>query len=140
MAVGALALASLTSLRRYYAVPKQPYRAAIEYVVEQRAPGDVIVLIHTVAAGFRYYAEGTGLQEGRDFVAVSSVAAFDQVVQLHGAGHTLLVTTFRRALLLELPQLNALVEKGWAPAEEFPATIHDGAIVVWTPRPSRAAI
>jgi mannosyltransferase len=136
VAVGALAVASLMSLPRYYAVPKQSYRAAIDYVLKHRVPGHVIVLIHTVAQGFRYYAKGTGLQEGRDFVAVRSVAALDEVVEAHGAGHILLVTTFRRALLLELPELNALVEKGWAPAEKFPATIHDGGIVVWTPRPS----
>lgn len=134
-AVAILAMASLAALPRYYATPKQSYRAAVEYVAAHRAPGDVVVLIHTVEHGFRFYAARAGLQEGRDYVALRSVAVLDRIVREHGAGHTLLVTTFRRALLMEFPELDARVEAGWAPAMEFPAAIHDGEITIWTARP-----
>jgi mannosyltransferase len=135
-AIGILAMASLAALPRYYSVPKQPYRAAVAYARQHRTPGDVIVLVYTSEPGFRYYAAGTGLQEGRDFVAVQSVAALNEVVRANGAGHLMMITTFQRALLLELPQLYARLQAGWAPAKEFPATVHDGAITVWLPRPS----
>ncbi len=135
-AIGILAIASLAAMPRYYSVPKQPYRMAVAYALQRRTPGDVIVLVYTAEHGFRYYAAGTGLQEGRDFVAVRSAAALDEVVRAKGARHLMMITTFDRALRLELPQLHAHLRAGWTPVQGFPATIHDGAITVWLPRPS----
>lgn len=135
-AVGMLTIASLAALPRYYSVPKQPYRAVVAYALQHRRPGDVIVLVSNAEPGFRYYAAGTGLQEGRDFVAVHSLAALDEIARVRGTGHLMMITTFPRALRVELPQLHARLQDGWAPAKEFSATVHDGAITVWFPRPS----
>jgi hypothetical protein len=132
--VAVLALASLAALPRYYRTPKQAYRATLAYLAERRAPGDVIVLVHTAEQGFRFYASRAGLTEGEDFVVVRSVDALDEVVRAHGAGHALLVTTFRRALQTGEPALYARIEAGWSPGRRFPGTVHDGTIAVWEPR------
>ena len=97
-------------------------------------PGAIIVLVYPVEHGFQYYAVGTGLQVGRDFVVVRSEEALDEAVRANGAGHLMLVTTFPRALRLDKPELHARVQAGWTPVKEFPATIHDGSITVWLPR------
>lgn len=136
VAIGVLALASLAALPRYYSVPKQPYRAAVAYALHQRPPHEMIVLVYPVEHGFRYYAAGTGLQEGRDFVVVRSEAALDEAVRANGAGHLMMITTFPRTLRLDKPELHARLQAGWAPVKEFPATIHDGSITIWLPRPS----
>jgi hypothetical protein len=132
--VAVLALASLAALPRYYRTPKQAYRATLDYLAERRAPGDVIVLIHTAEQGFRFYASRAGLIEGEDFVVVRSVDALDEVVRAHGAEHALLVTTFRRALQTGEPALYARIEAGWSPGRRFPGIVHDGTIAVWEPR------
>lgn len=135
-AIGILAIASLAALPRYYSIPKQPYRMAVAYAQQHQTPGDMIVLVFPVEHGFRYYAAGTGLQEGRDFVAVRSLEALDEVVQANGASHLMMFTTFPRALRLDKPQLHARLQAGWTPVKQFPATIHDGEITVWVPRRS----
>jgi 4-amino-4-deoxy-L-arabinose transferase-like glycosyltransferase len=133
-AVALLAVASVAALPAYYRMPKQAYRAALAYVRAERAPDDVIVLVHTAEQGFRFYAGRAGLREGRDFVVVRTVGALDTAVATFGARHLRPVTTFRRALRLGEPALYARLEAGWIPGRRFPGTVHDGTIAVWEPR------
>ena len=135
LAIGILTVASLGALPRYYATPKQSYRAALGFLAAHRAPGDLIVLIESAEDGTRFYAERAGLREGQDFVAVRTVSELENIVRARGAGHSVLVTTFLRALVLGNPDLFHRIEKEWEPIRRFPAAVHDGTIAIWQARP-----
>ena len=125
------ALASIATLRSYYATPKQSYRAAVSYLKETRRPGDLVVLIQNAEEGFRFYGTRAGLVEGKDFVALRTP---DSLETIRALGRPLvLVTTLERSLV-DAPELQRRMEVGWKPVRTFPATIHDGEIRVWQPR------
>lgn len=125
------AIVSLSTLRHYYAVPKQPYRASLEYIAAERKPGEIIVGIHLIEKGYRFYGKAFGFEENRDWFSVRSVAELDRVLSSHRAKENILVTTFPRALRLSYPDLYQRISEGWVQAETFPATIGDGEITVW---------
>lgn len=129
-----LATISLLALPRYYATPKQPYRAAIAHVESLRRTGDRVAVIHTAEKGMRYYLERTGTASA-EYGYVRSVQSFDSLVAAAGGGRVLLVTTFRRTLRVNLRELHGRIEAGWTPERVFSATVGDGSIAVWTPRP-----
>lgn len=127
------ALASLATLRAYYATPKQSYRAAVAYLQQVRRPGELIILIQNAEEGFRFYASRAGLVEGTDYVALRSVDSLAVVRRL--PRQLILVSTLERSLI-EAPGLQRSMEAGWSPTMTFPATIHDGEIRIWQQRPS----
>jgi len=130
--LGLVTLVSVSALPAYYRTPKQTYRAALSYVLSERGPTDLIVLVHNAEDGFRFYAQRAGLAEGRDFVALRSLAALDSV---RATGRNLiLATTFERALALEHPNLYKAIQDGWSPVRRFPSTIHDGETSIWRAR------
>lgn len=135
--IALLALASLASLRRYYDVPKQPYRAAVRAVERLRGPHDLVVVLYTARDGMRYYGARLGAPVDSQYRFVRSVAAFDSAEAGVGARQLVLVSTFERALRLELPELYGRVEREWTVVERLPATVGDGDIKIWEHR-SRA--
>jgi mannosyltransferase len=126
------AAGALLPLRRYYAVPKQPYRQAINYVESVRGSG-VIIVAHLAEAGYRYYATRQGLVENRDFFVVRSVKALDNVLASHPNRAAYVVTTLSRFLHVAEPELEARISAGWVEDRTFPATIGNGDITVWRP-------
>lgn len=129
-----LALLHIPGLFGYYEVPKQPYVSSAQYLRHARGPRDLVVFVHLAEEGYRYYGPRFGLEEGRGCVYLRTRADFDRVVRAYTGGRVLLVTTFPRALRLELPDLAAAIEAGWRPQQVFPATVGDGDITIWTPR------
>ncbi len=128
---------SVASLKHYYEVPKQPYRASLEFIAAQREAGESVIAIHLMEKGYQFYAERSGLIEGVDWHSVRSLAALDAVSAAHPARSSLLVTTFPRALRLSHPDLFARLTNRAREMKTFPATIGDGAITVWRyPSPS----
>ncbi len=125
----AIAGAVGASLPWYYATPKQPYRAALAHVEAIRRPGDVVVAIHLTERGVRYYGASQG--EGA-YRFVRTVEAFDRVL----AGNprrTILITTFERALDVEVPDLAKRVRAGWRVESDYAATVGHGDIRIWLP-------
>lgn len=127
------ALMSLVPLRRYYAVPKQPYRQAIGYVEAERSGSGIVVAIHLAERGYSYYGARRGLEVNRDFFLARSVATFDEILSSHPGQPVYLVTTFPRFLHLESAELEERITDGWTVARTFPATVGDGAMTVWKP-------
>ncbi len=125
---------SLSSLRYYYSVPKQDYRASLQFIEAGRKPDEKIVVIHLAEKGYRFYAPRFGLKEGVDFFSVRSMETLDEVLSSHGKQVTFLVTTFPRALRLTYPGLDARIIQDWMPVRTFPGTIGDGEISVWKRR------
>jgi hypothetical protein len=131
--VSLLSAMSLFSLIHYYSVPKQAYRASLQYIEENRQPGEIVIVIHIAERGYRYY--GRDLIEGHDVFFVSSEEKLDAVLSAHGERDKYLVTTFPRALYLVHPELKSRIEKDWLVVQRFPGTIGDGQISVWKEKP-----
>jgi hypothetical protein len=131
-----VAFGSAASLRAYYSVPKQAYRASIQYVEGQRHPGDIVIVVYLAETGYRYYGKRFGLKEGTDYFFVQSEDAFEPILLAHDQARVFLVTTFPRALRLNYPNLYARITTEWTPIRTFPGTIGDGEISVWKHRRS----
>jgi mannosyltransferase len=129
-----LAGLSMASLGRYYATPKQPYTASLEYAASMREPGDVVVAVHTSRQGVAYYGPGLGLALGEDLFLADSLEDLDSIVAEAGPGGAILLTSMPRALRILRPDMQARIEGGWTSSRTFAATIGDGQISVWTPR------
>ncbi|MHC4843592.1 MAG: hypothetical protein ACYTEE_07305, partial [Planctomycetota bacterium] len=122
---------SLASLPHYYTVPKQPYRASIQYIRMHREPGDVVIIIDLAEMGYRFYGGRLGLEEEIPWFFVRSVPDLDAVLESQGHGRRFLVTTLHRLLRLRYPDLFERIRRDWTPARTYPATIGDGEITVW---------
>ena len=130
----ALAALSLFALPRYYRVPKQPYRETLRYLRATGRDGDGVVAVFLTQDGMRYYRAREGTDADPSWTFARTPEVMDSAIAARGAGRTRLVTTFHRALRRDAPELYAIVEKGWTPERIFPATVGDGAIVVWKSR------
>ncbi len=130
-----LAGVSAASLRGYYAVPKQPYGASLEYIQKHRKPDGVVLVVLLAGKGYRYYGPQYGLRENEDFFWVRSLEAYDEVHAHRGGNLSYLVTTFHRALSGRCPDLVSRIEDDWIIDRTFSAAIGDGAIFVWRRRP-----
>jgi len=127
---------SLVSLRRYYSVPKQPYRTSLAYIEAQRQPGEIILAVNYADSGYRFYAKEFNLTEDVDFFAVRSVHKLDSILSLHDGRRAYLVTTLSRNLRLKVPELEARIVQDWEVVKTFPATIGDAEVSVWRHRQS----
>ena len=125
---------SLLSLRHYYLVPKQSYRASLRYIAAVRQPGEPIIAAYLSEYGCRFYGDRFGLKEGRDWFPVRSVESLDSILSMRQGNSSIVVTTFARALRISRPDLWHRISEGWALDRTFPATIGDGEISVWKER------
>lgn len=137
-AIGGIAAAGLIlafgaghSLPYYYRTPKQPYRAAVS-IVEARGSNAKIVVVSNAEMGFRYYSRRLGAKDSSRYAYVRTKAQFDSVVRHDVAGLTQVVTTFPRALEIELPEIAGSLEREWQRDTTLSATVGDGEIVVWS--------
>lgn len=131
--VGLAAVASAWSLMPYYRVPKQSYRASLEYVESRRSANDLVVVIYLAERGVRYYADRLGIAGADDYVYLRSDEDFVRVQQGHPGRRLLLVTTFNQQLGGRYPELTARIRSGWRIVERFPGSVGDGTITVWEP-------
>jgi hypothetical protein len=127
---------SVASLKQYYSVPKQAYKASLEYLEKERKPGEIVIVIHVAEKGYRYYGKRFGIREEEEYFFVRTVESLDKVLSSHRGQRSYLVITFPRALRFHSPELTARISNGWTVARTFPGTIGDGAITVWTQRES----
>jgi hypothetical protein len=125
---------SLWSLPAYYRTPKQPNRQSVQWLVDNRQPGDRIVGVYLGEWGLRFYGAQFGIEEGRDFVPIRSLEELNRLEAQHKGGRVLLVTTFPRALRLAYPELNAHILDYYQPRVTFPASVGDGEITIWSRR------
>ena len=133
-ALGALfAIASLVSLRHYYEIPKQPYRATLAYLESARPPASKVVVVYAAETGFRFYIPRVGVRSAQDYEYARTNEAFDSLVAPQ-RGKVFLVTTLRRVLRADLPTVADSIERDWRPVQNFNGTIGDGDITVWTRR------
>lgn len=132
--VAALSLVSLASLGRYYAVPKQPFRASIQYVLAQQKAGEIILVSYLAGTGITFYGERSGLLERKDFFVVRTAVDVDKILAAHPGARSFFVTTLPRLLHLSYPDLEARIASGWRPIRTFRGTIGGGDITIWEER------
>lgn len=129
-----IAAASGVSLQRYFEVPKQPYRASLQYVEAARQPDGAVIVLHLAEKGYRYYGRKANIQEGKDYFFVRTEEALEEVLASQRSRNIYVVTTFPRALRMALPELNDRLQAEWELSRDFSATVGDGGIQVWKPR------
>ena len=125
-----LVIASLFSLRRYYTTPKQPYRAAIDYLDRTRRPGEKFLVLYAAEQGFRYYVPKVDVKDRDAYAYIRTLPAFDSVISQTDSNDRV-VTTFPRVLHADVPDLSERVARDWSVQRVFPATIGDGQITIW---------
>lgn len=81
-----------------------------------------------------YYANRSGLRLNEDFFDARTIPEFTEILQKHNPAEFYLITTFPRALHLDHPELEPLIEKHWVVDKVFPGSIGDGDLTVWKPR------
>ena len=126
-----LILAAAGSLLRYYTVPKQSYRAAIEALDTLRQAGQPVIVFHLAAAGIHYYSARLPGTENRDYTYTRSRDAFEAIVGNTTSGDIYAVTTLHRFLYLEFPGISKELQNNWERVRVLPATIGDGQIIIW---------
>lgn len=136
-AVVVCAVALAFGLPRYYAVPKQSFRAAIAAFNARSGPGDALVAVYQADRGFDLYTRRLGLSAQDRFYSTRTVAGFDSLGARLAGRRVMVVTTLERAFKVESPELWHRVEDGWSPVLRLPATVGDGEITLWEPRSPR---
>jgi hypothetical protein len=126
-----ICLISLSSLKHYYSVPKQAYRASIEYIREVRRPEEKVLAVDLAVTGYRYYGKRLGLVEGLDFIAVETSEEFEEAMSSNESSLSYAVTTLPRLLRIDHPDLYARITQEWKLVRNFPGTIGGGEISVW---------
>jgi hypothetical protein len=136
-AVAVCALALALGLPRYYAVPKQSFRATIAAFESRSQPRDALVAVYQADRGFDLYTRRLGLTGQGRFYSTRTVTGFDSLGAQLAGRRVMLATTFERAFRVESPELWKRVEDGWTRVETLPATVGDGEISLWEPRSAR---
>ena len=133
-AVLVCATALAFGLPRYYAVPKQSFRATIAAFNRRAQPGDALVAVYQADRGFDYYTKRLGLARDGRYYFTRTAMGFDSLGTALAGRRVYLATTFERAFKLEAPDLWQRVSNGWTPVETLPATIGYGEITLWAPK------
>lgn len=125
------AFAAARSLPYYYSTPKQPYRAAMTLAEGRYGEGNIVV-VSNAAAGFQYYVRRMQRPAASRYVYTRTLASFDSLTAGSNAGPPQVLTTFSRALRLELPEIESRLRGEWQVDTTFAATVGDGEIIAWS--------
>jgi len=136
-AVVVCAIALGFGLPRYYAVPKQSFRATIASFNARSGPSDALIAVYQADRGFDLYTRRLGLAGKGRFYSTRTLAGFDSLTTMLADRRVMLATTLERAFKVESPELWKRVETGWTRVETLPATVGDGEISLWEPRSAR---
>jgi mannosyltransferase len=126
-----VAFAAGRSLPYYYRTPKQAYRPAL-VLVERVHPTRNIVVISNAAAGFQYYTRRMPVRDSARYLYVRDTIAFDSLTAGDYRRSPVVLTTFSRALDIELPGIAARLARSWQVDTTFAWTVGDGEIMVWS--------
>lgn len=122
-----LVLGSAASLPRVYALPKQDWSGARDFVRAERGPDDLVVAVDLAGIVYgRYYAPEFARADDSGELAALRVHARQGSV----ATRTWVLYTLPRYLAVVQPDLLRVLESEFDVARTFPGTLGDGAIVV----------
>jgi hypothetical protein len=136
-AVLVCAVALAFGLPRYYAIPKQSFRAALSTFNTRSQPEDALIAVYQADRGFQMYTQRLGLDTTARYFSTRTVSGFDSLGTRLAGRRVWVATTMERAFQLEEPALWKRVEDGWTRVETLPATVGNGEITIWQPKASR---
>lgn len=136
--VALLAITSVAALPRYYAVPKQPYSAAVRHLARTRADNEWIFLVRPAVTGISYYAHRDQPHLVPYLVEIRAAVSLDSALALRGTRHVRLVTTLEQYARKADSTLIANVRARFRRDTTFAATMGDGEISIWSERPATA--
>ena len=116
-------------------MPKQPYRATLEYLESQRQAEDIVIVVDLAEEGYRYYADRMGVRENEDYFVVQTVDELESLVSERPLQDRYLVTTLSRFLRSRKPELEQRITRDWSILQTFPGSIGNGQISVWVESP-----
>jgi mannosyltransferase len=117
---GLIVLASATTIPRAYALPKQDFTGARDYIARQQEPGDGAVTVGLAGHAYRYYAP-----EWPDAHTPAELAVIRQ-----GHARTFLIYTLPTELKAFHPALWQAVQEGYAPVKIFRGSLGGGEVYV----------
>lgn len=123
--VGAFVALSSVMLQRNYALPKQDYVGAMDFVMARRKPGEPVMTTGLATFPYKDYYR-------TDFLPIESVADLDaRIARTQGY----VVYTFPIHLRSRYPALWAALRARGQEIARFPGTVGDGDLVVLQVRP-----
>jgi hypothetical protein len=131
---GLVVAGSLVALNGYYRAPLQPSRESVEWVLQESAREDVVVLVTTAEAPARYYGRRVGLLRARTVHAAYSSQDLGSIERAHPGRDLWLLTTNQPMLVRFHPYLADHIARCYRPVRSFPAKIHEMKITVWRGR------
>jgi len=126
--VALMILASLTTVPRNYALPKQNFSGAREYVESQRLPGENIVAVSI--AGMMY-----GNYFAPNWTTAETGADLENIQQKNGK--LWLIYTLSPEIKAFHPDMWQMIEKDYEVVKVFPGTLNGGEIFVCQKRTFR---
>ncbi len=126
--VALMILASLTTVPRNYALPKQNFSGAREFVESQRLPGDNIVAVSI--AGMMY-----GNYFAPNWTTAETGADLESIQQKNGK--LWLIYTLSPEIKAFHPDMWQMIEKDYEVVKVFPGTLNGGEIFVCQKRTFR---
>ena len=128
-----MGVAAGRSLPYYYRTPKQPYRGALAFATSRDGQGRIVVMSNA-AGGFRYYSARLPEIERARIVYAANLAAFDSLTHGDQGAPVQVLTTFSRALRIELPDVAKRLSSEWVADTTLASTVGDAEITVWSKR------
>jgi hypothetical protein len=120
--------ASAYSLPRAYALPKQDFTGARDYVEGARRDGDAVVAVGLAGVAYgRYFAPR--------WARVDSAAALEGILRSHP--HVWLVYTLSVELKAWHPEVWEVIDREFEVVKVFPGTLGDGQVTVCRARSDR---
>jgi len=124
-----LITASAITVPRNYALPKQDFTGAREYVEGNRGPGDAVVTVGLAGVDYGYFAP--------HWSVARTESELDAVRR--GQPMTWLVYTLPIEVKTRLPEIWNTIQKDFQVVKVFPGTLNDGEVYVCQQR-SEAAV
>jgi hypothetical protein len=119
-------VASAMTVPRCYALPKQDFTGACDYVEQRRQPGDGVVAVGLAGIAYkRYFAP--------HWFAAMTTTELDTMRHAHST--LWLVYTLPIEVRAYHPEVWAAIENGFEPIKVFPGTLGGGEVVVCRNRP-----
>ena len=118
---GLIIVASITTIPRCYALPKQDFTGARDFVERQRRPGDAVIVVGLAAHAYsEYYAPSWPVAETLQ----------DMAALRHNRETTYVVYTLPIELKAAHPELWKTVENEFETVKVFPGTLGGGEVYV----------
>lgn len=126
---------SVALLRPAYALPKQPYRAALAEAAALAGPEGIIVGVGVADRGVMYYGKRGAAGNSSQVLGSRDVRYVSAVLLDAGSRPVIALTTLNHALAAESPELWELLERAFVRVGTIPGSVRGAGLTIWTTSP-----